>query len=154
MASSQFKLLLGGLLLLFNAGSTVFNQMALSENGGKMTWSPAISAATTEAFKLGLALLKTGEKNKATGKIVVAGSKPAPTTLMLIPMPIDPRAKEALAATLSENNATLPIMDSGASKNTVPLWYEPATNRNVSTNRAAVGLPFGLRTAIRAQTAR
>ena len=55
MASSQFKLLLGGLLLLFNAGSTVFNQMALSENGGKMTWSPAISAATTEAFKLGVA---------------------------------------------------------------------------------------------------
>ena len=46
-------------------------------------------------------------KNKATGKIVVAGSKPAPTTLMLIPMPIDPRAKEELAATLSENNATL-----------------------------------------------
>ena len=78
-------------------------------------------------------------KNKATGKIVVAGSKPAPTTLMLIPMPIDPRAKEALAATLSENNATLPIMDSGASKNTVPLWYELSNERDADIDIQCAG---------------
>ena len=51
-ASSGVKLLLGGLLLCFNAGSTVLNQMALAEHAGRMVWSPAISASATEALKL------------------------------------------------------------------------------------------------------
>ena len=53
----MLHLVLGGLLLLFNAGSTVFNQMAIRADGGKMAWSPAISASTTEAFKLAVALV-------------------------------------------------------------------------------------------------
>lgn len=55
--ANMLTLLLGALLLLFNAGSTVFNQIAILENGGHMAWSPAISASTTEGLKLLVAIV-------------------------------------------------------------------------------------------------
>ena len=68
------NLALGGLLLLFNAGSTVCNQMAIRDAGGQMAWSPAIAASTTEALKLGVALcflarsLLVAERGRSSGK--------------------------------------------------------------------------------------
>ena len=113
------------------ARAAVPKPLSLSRDELKTLVKHANKHRDTADFKL--------TKNKATGKIVVAGSKPAPTTLMLIPMPIDPRAKEELAATLSENNATLPIMDSGASKNTVPLWYELSNERDADIDIQCAG---------------
>mgnify|MGYP007000291591 CR=1 len=51
-AGRPVTLLLGGLLLFFNAGSTVLNQVALAEHAGRMAWSPAIAASATELLKL------------------------------------------------------------------------------------------------------
>ena len=61
----------------------------------------------------------------ANGKLSAAasGSKPAPTTLMLIPMPIGAGEDTILANMISGNKWTREVIDSGASKSTVPLQF-------------------------------
>ena len=76
----------------------------------------------------------------AAGAIgAVADNKPAPTSLVLIPMPVDTEAADEVAAILAENNSTLPILDSGASKSTVPMWYELCDERKANIDIQCAG---------------
>lgn len=76
----------------------------------------------------------------ASGAIgAVADTKPAPASLVAIPMPVDTDTASEVAAILAENNATLPILDSGASKSTVPMWYELCDERRTDINIQCAG---------------
>ena len=77
----------------------------------------------------------------ANGKLSAAasGSKPAPTTLMLIPMPIGAGEDTVLANMMSGNKWTREVIDSGASKSTVPLQFELVDEREANIDVQGAG---------------